>query len=164
VCVPHDPNHTFWVLTEVVFSSGTRKISGLTVSDFQESSPNSFVFINANVYKGMFHNLCGCGLMMAQMFLLLYGRLWFLYFRHHELRFVTRHDLIRNLKKNAHDINKHYFFSDWQLCLLHTPNVIIRLGQLRRLTIFLGASHQLENMKCARVIKNGADWHELKIV
>jgi hypothetical protein len=34
---------------------------------------------------------------------------------------------------------------------------IYRLGQLRRLTIFLGASHQLENMKCARIMKNEVD-------
>jgi len=32
-----------------------------------------------------------------------------------------------------------------------------RLGQRRRLTIFLGASHRLENMKCARIMKNGVD-------
>jgi hypothetical protein len=32
-----------------------------------------------------------------------------------------------------------------------------RLGQLRRLTIFLGAAHQLENMKFARIMKNGVD-------
>jgi hypothetical protein len=34
---------------------------------------------------------------------------------------------------------------------------MFRLGQLRRLTIFLGASHQLENMKCARIMKNKVD-------
>ena len=39
-----------------------------------------------------------------------------------------------------------------------------RLGQLRRLTIFFGASHRLENVKCARIMKNGVEWHQLKIV
>ena len=36
--------------------------------------------------------------------------------------------------------------------------IISRLGQLivRRLTFFL-ASHRLENMRCARIMKNGVD-------
>jgi hypothetical protein len=44
------------------------------------------------------------------------------------------------------------------------PYAYIGLGNLRRLTMFLGASHWLENMKCARIMKNGVDWHQLKIV
>jgi hypothetical protein len=41
--------------------------------------------------------------------------------------------------------------------------LISRLGQLKTIDNFLGASHQLVNMKCARIMKNGVDWHQLLI-
>jgi hypothetical protein len=40
---------------------------------------------------------------------------------------------------------------------------LVGLGNLDDWLFFL-ASHRLENMQCARIMKNGVDWHQLQIV